>query len=402
MPMSDVDALLAKFERGEFLRPAADSPNIVDLVRALAQLAGGRGIEATPGARQVAEMIGACDHLVFVLADGLGMNLLETLPAATFLASHLAAELRTVFPSATAVALTSIATGEWPGRHGVTGWWTHLPAIGSAAALLPFVARNRSRSLAQHGVTAREAFAAPPLLERLAGDTLALFPAGIVDSVSSAYFSGGRPRRGYRTLTEAIDTIVARVGAAVEPTYTYLYWPRVDTEAHRHGLGHPRVRGALLELDRQLERLAEELDGRARLVMSADHGFLDTPAEARHPIRPTAEIMAWLRFPPSGDARVLHLHSDDGAEESLRHSFKSRYGERFLLLSLEEAERLKLFGPDSIAAEVRGRLGDLIAISRGADVIEYVRSGGPGRFVSAASHHSGLTRDEMRIPLVVA
>ncbi len=400
--MTDAERLLGRFERGEFLRPSADVPNIVDLGRAVAWLAGAEGVDRSAVSREFADLIGPSDHLVFVLADGLGMSLLETLPEGAFLSAHLARELRTIFPSTTAVALTSLATGEWPSQHGVTGWWTHLPEIGGAAALLPFVARNAGRSLTHLGITAASAFRLPSVLGRLPRDTLALFPANTVDSISSTYFSGGRDRRGYRSLADAADTIVARVAAALQPTYTYLYVPRLDVETHRHGTMHPHIRAALLDLDRHMQRMVRDLDGRARLVLTSDHGFLDTPPEARHPIRPSAELMGCLRYPPSGDARVVYFHIDAGAGERFQQGFKDRYGERFFLISLDEAVRLNLFGPGPVSAETRDRVGDFIAISGGVDVIDYVRAGGTGRVISANSHHSGLTPAEMRVPLVLA
>jgi len=400
--MTDAERLLGRFERGEFLRPSADVPNIVDLGRAVAWLAGAEGVDRSAVSREFADLIGPSDHLVFVLADGLGMSLLETLPEGAFLSAHLARELRTIFPSTTAVALTSLATGEWPSQHGVTGWWTHLPEIGGAAALLPFVARNAGRSLTHLGITAASAFRLPSVLGRLPRDTLALFPANMVDSISSTYFSGGRARRGYRTLADAVDVVLARVGAVDPPTYTYLYIPRLDIETHRHGLTHVHVRTALLDLDRQMQRMAAGLDGRARIVLTSDHGFLDTPPEARHPVRPSAELMACLRYPPSGDARVLYFHVDDGVGDRLGQSFKGRYGERFFLISFEEAVRMRLFGPGRISAETSSRVGDFIAISGGVDVIDYVRASGTGRVISSNSHHSGLTPAEMRVPLVLA
>ena len=77
------------------------------------------------------------------------------------------------------------------------------------------------------------------------------------------------------------------------------------------------------------------------------------------------------------------------------------YGERFFIISIEEAECLELFGPGPLSARARERLGDLIVISSGADVIEYVPSGSIDRLLSITAHHSGLTPAEMRVPLVV-
>ena len=161
-----------------------------------------------------------------ILADGLGMTLAEALPAGDFLPAHLVAELRTVFPSSTATALTALATGEWPNRHGVTGQWTHLPAIRTAAALLPFAARNGGRSLAERGVTIDQAFPVSPLIQRMRFEPLALYPESIATSRSSAYFSGGRHHGGYRRLADAIDLTLRRIESADGPTYTYIYTDR--------------------------------------------------------------------------------------------------------------------------------------------------------------------------------
>jgi hypothetical protein len=400
--MSDVETLLTKFERGELLRPTPDRLNIVDLSRALACLAGVEGVPCTPGAAELAARIGPAEHLIFVLADGLGMTLLEALPRSTFLAAHLATELRTIFPSTTATVLTALATGAWPNSHAVTGQWTHLPEIGGAGALLPFVARAGGRSLAQQGVTVEGAFPLPPILRDARRDLLALLPQWVANTRSSAYFSGGHPRRPYRSLTEAIDLLIARVEAADGPTYTYLYALSIDLEAHRHGLDHPNVRAAVYELDRELERLTRRLGGRACLVLTADHGLLDTPPLAKHWLRPAPDLFASLRCPPSGDTRVMYLHARPGAQDGLRRRFRGQYGDRFCLLTVEEAEALGLFGPGPLSPVARERLGDLILVSAGADVLEYVPNGSIDRVLAVSAHHSGLTPSEMRVPLVIA
>src|SRR5438093_8296249 len=194
--MSDVEKLLAKFERGELLRPDAELPNVVDLARALAGLAGAKNAEPSAGAVRLASLIGESDHHVFVLADGLGLNLLGDLSEGAFLSTHVVAELRSVFPTTTASVLTTLATGAWPGQHGVTGQWAHLSEIQGAAAVLPFAARSGGRSLSQLGVTVEQVFPLPPLMSGMTRNVLALFPARLVTSVTSSYFSGSRPRLG--------------------------------------------------------------------------------------------------------------------------------------------------------------------------------------------------------------
>jgi hypothetical protein len=399
--MSDVERLLAAFSDGELLRPSAEVPNLIDLSRALVCLAEGEGVETSAGSAALVSTIGSSDHLVFVLVDGLGINLLERLPANAFLPKHLVAELRTVFPSTTAVAVTSLATGQWPNKHAVTGWWTHLPEIGASATILQFVKRSDQKTLDRHGVSVEQAFPAPSVMSKVGRDAVALFPGRIGSSVYSTYFCGGKPRRSYRNLQEAVDMAIKRVQSAEQPTYTYIYTSRIDDEAHRCGLARPEVQAALSDMDRELERLACGIGNRGRLVVSADHGFLDAGKSERHQIRWSDQFMTYLRFPPSGDARVMYLHTREGAEAPVRQYFRKRFGERFLLLAVDEVEELGLLGPGPISVETRRRVGDLLLISRGRDVIEYRPPGNTGRIMSEASQHSGLTPEEMRVPLVV-
>jgi predicted AlkP superfamily pyrophosphatase or phosphodiesterase len=399
--MSDVQNLLAAFSTGSAIRPTDQVLNLVDLSRAVASVAGVEVIEPTTGSAAIADMIGPAEHVIFVLVDGLGLNLLEKLPANSFLRRHLATELRTVFPSTTSVALTTIATCRWPAKHAVTGWWTHLPEIQSAAAILQFVKRSDRRSLSYHGVPVDQVFARPSVWSGLSRDSLVLLPERIASSVYSVYFSGGQPRRGYRSFREATDFTVDRIKGATHPTYTYLYNSRIDEEAHRCGIDRQEVQAAIADTDWQLEQLAAGLGGRGRLVVSADHGFLDADRSKRHQVRMSDPLLEYLRYPPSGDARVMYLHLKEGAEDAVRQYFRRRFGGLFWLITVDEAEAIGLFGPGCIAAPGRQRFGDVIAISRGRDVIEYRPPGNSGRIMEEAAQHSGLTPEEMRIPLII-
>ena len=138
--MSGIAYLVEAFAEGNLLRPRPEVRNLVDLSRAVAHLCGVNNLELSENARGIAESIGDADHIALVLVDGMGMNVLESLPADSFLRRRLWEQMQTVFPSTTAVALTSLATGEWPQDHAVTGWWTHLPALGSAATILNYTA----------------------------------------------------------------------------------------------------------------------------------------------------------------------------------------------------------------------------------------------------------------------
>lgn len=399
--MSDVERLLSAFRTGALLRPAADSLNCIDLARAVARLSGVQDLSAGPGADEISSLIGDPDHLVLVVVDGLGVNLVELLPAASFLRQHIAAELLAAFPSTTAVVLTSYATGLWPNQHAVTSWWTHLPEINEPATILSFIRRRDSRPLAQLGVTPEQAFPAPSLLAKFRRDTLVVQPKDIVDSAYSRYWASGATRRGFRKrrFDEATRIAIGHVREAGKSSFTYLYTDQVDKAAHEFGADSSAVVTQLERLDLSIERLADGVPANCRVVVTADHGHLDVPEERVHFVPPRGELCELLRAPPAGDVRLMFFHLRSGVSERFQEIFRRRYGHRFVLLSPDEVERLELFGPGKISPITRRRMGDFMAISLGADAIHYGAEADGFPFRSA---HSGLSPEEMRIPLVVA
>jgi len=391
------------FAAGELVRPDPDEPNAVDLARALARLGGVPArADDGPGVGALAAAIGPADHVVFTLVDGLGLATLERLPPGCFLRRRLARELRSVFPSATAAAVTSLATGEWPGRHAVPGWWTHLPEHGVTAVSLPFVERFDGRPLGELGITT-DVYPCRPLLSDYRRDVCSFQPAPIADSTFSRYFRGRTPSAGYEELGGAVDAVLERVRAAAGPTYTYLYTSAVDEASHRCGPAADEVSAEALAIDAELGRLAEGLAGRGgRLVVSADHGLVEVGDAGKHVLKHDDPLVSLLEVPPSCEPRVPVFHVRDGRHDRFQREFTERFGEAFALLTTAEVESLGLFCPPPLGEAARARLGDFCAIARGASVLNYRAGERPSSTELMRGYHGGLLPDEVRIPLVLS
>jgi hypothetical protein len=393
--MSDAGRLLGWFADGSLVRPDASVPGTVHLSHALAMLAGADGIEMEPPAARIANAIGEAEHYVFVLVDGLGMNLIDALPEESFLRRHVAMELQSVFPSSTAPALTALFTGCWPAEHAVTGWFMYLPDAGITSTILPFIERFSERPLGELGITSESAYRAPSLLPRLRG-AASWVPAPIAGSVTSRYFTGGTPTSGYERLGDACDAIASRVAGSAPPTYTYLYISSVDKTQHEDGPDSEQAQAALAEVDRALAALGDGLGGRARLVVSADHGQIGVAEAAQSPMHADDPLLHWLLVPPTGDFRAPLFHAKAGAGASFAAAFRERFGASWALLTIDEADELRLLGPQPLATETRRRLGDFIALGPGADAIRYAPD------EPMLGYHGGLRREETRIPLILA
>ncbi len=396
--MSDVERLLGWFKDGSLLRPSADTPTTVHLSRAMASLSGAP-IELDETSASLAQAIGPAEHYVFILADGLGMNLIESMPETSYLRSHTAKEISSVFPSATAPAITSLATGVWPGEHGVLGWFLYLQEREIQAIALPFVERFTGRPLDELGVQERDIVAGSPLLQDYGRAAMMLMPNAIQDSAYTNRISGGVNIHGYEELDGAIETLMQRIDTASGPTYTYCYYSHVDSQSHVYGPGSDAVRTEVEILNQAVRRLSRALGRDARIVLTADHGLYDVADHQKVVLDPSDDLMALLSAPPAGEPRVPVFHVLAGRAAEFADRFRERYGEHFALLAVDEVDELGLLGPAPLSARARLRFGDFMAISGAGEALVYQPDQG---IFDMLGYHGGLSAEEMRIPLMLA
>lgn len=383
-----------------WLAPDAGRPSSVHLSQALAA-AMGVDLQVEPAARTLADDLPTGRHLVFLLADGLGCAILERLGEDSFLRCSLRRELRAVFPSATASALTSLATGAWPKDHGVTGWWTHLPEHGITATALPFVERFEDRPLGELGI-GLDVFPVPALLPRYARRTLAVQPQAIAHSSYSRYFLGDTPALGYTGLEAGVEAVLAHVRESTQPSFTYFYVPDVDHAGHAHGPRSPEVLERARAIDAAARRLRDGLGPQGHLVLSADHGQIEVPPERKHVLTARDPLLDFLAVPPYGEPRAPQFSVRPGSEAAFRRAFEARFGEEWALLSVDEVEALGLLGPGRLGATTRARLGSFLALAAAEDVLLFRPGPDPEGVEGLRGYHGGLLPAEMRIPLVVA
>lgn len=402
--MSDLQRLIDGFDAGELVRPYAGSMSLVDVVRAAAAACGVHDIPLNDTSRAVADELRGAEHLVFVLADGLGIPFVEALPRGSWFREHLRRTIQGIYPSTTPVALTTIATGDYPAGHAITGWWTHLPSLCAPVTVFHNSRATDDASLDDLGVDYRELCPHEPLLPRMRRDVALVMPANIVDTAFTRYMAGGTACIAYGRHTEATRTIADRIARASGPTFTYWYTPYPDTLAHEHGTADERVRRSVEDLDAAVGYLASTLRERriaARILVTADHGHLDIGGAGHLEVTANDPLLAFLACPPSGDVRTQFWHARTGMQRDFERAFRERFGAWFLLLTAAEADRAGLFGPDPLSAAARARIGDFVSIALGPEVLRYTGGSGRDRYFAQRSHHSGLSAAEMHVPLIL-
>ena len=402
MTSVDVERVERWFRDGELLHPCEGDapPSTVDLSRAIASIGGVPISDSDERAGELAERIGRDRPLLFVLVDGLGCVFDELAKPGGLLAGAEGIQLRSVFPSTTAAALTTLATGAWPSQHGVPAWYTHFHRHDLTATILPFVERDSERKLQEFGIRPSEAFTYPSRMAAIGDRFRTYHPRAISNSEFTSYQRGSAPTDPYDHLRDATATVVSRIVEQDERGIHYLYLPMVDSASHRDGPQASATLRALEAVDQALEVIAEQLDGRARIAISADHGGLQVTATEKSLFLPDDPMLDHLHTPPHGEPRVPMFCVQRGHEDAFEGEFRERWGRHWALITRAEAEELQLFGPEPMTPLAAERIGSHLALSATRNVIVY---GEAGNRVSALNgYHAGLRPEEMEIPLLLA
>ncbi len=367
--------------------PAYGGGSIADLLPAvLARL----GVPGTPSALQLDTTSQVC----VLLIDGLGWNALQAHPAAApFLTSLLAVPgsrmLTSVFPTTTPIALTSLGTGLPPGEHGITGLYVRI-APGRVINTLAIPAETDLRALQPRPTVFERAVAAGLTVARVGPR------AFDGDGLTQAGLRGG-DYAAAESLGERIAETVAAVGRSTT-SLTYVYVGDLDATGHRRGCESEAWRQELAHIDRFAQQLAQALPAGATLLVTSDHGMVDVPLENRWDVARTPALDTGVEA-VAGDMRGVHVHARDGASQDVQAAWQTTLGDSFWVLSREEAIESGIFGP-VVSAEVRPRIGDVVAAARGASAVIDSRLL-PQTMQMLVGLHGSVTDDELLVPLLV-
>ncbi|WAJ46908.1 alkaline phosphatase family protein [Mycobacterium sp. Aquia_216] len=368
--------------------------SLCDVLPAAAALLGVSGaVDRLAVTESVAEQV---DRVAVVLVDGLGWHLLPQLASsAPLLASVLAGgvgrmtRLACTFPSTTPSSLASLGTGTQPGEHGILGFTLNVP--GTDRVLTHIYWRDDDppyaewqpvptwfQRLRQSGVAAR---AVLPAL---------FLGSGLTDAAyRGADFRPSNPTDDYAQ--QVIDELRA------EPGLVYGYTADLDTAAHLFGIGSPHWHQAAARVDALLTRLLDALPAHAALLVTADHGGLNVPPQARVDLDTDTRLGAGIRV-VAGEPRVRYLHTEPGAAADVQATWSGVLEGRADVYGREQAVATGMFGP--VDPRHLARIGDVVVICTG-DTAVLATKREPPEAARLIGFHGAATAAEMAIPLIV-
>ncbi|WP_123533818.1 alkaline phosphatase family protein [Halosimplex salinum] len=349
------------------------------------------------------------DRVVLVFLDGYGWEHWKRDHADVPLLSAFSERgtvtpLTSIYPSETAAATTTFHTGRTPVEHGVLGWDQYVQEIDAPLQVLPFATRN--------GDPADEAY--PEYDRESLYEGSSIYERAAADGVESRHFhpfdahnpSAGATERTYDTVADLGVDLRQELETEDGADYLFAYLPQIDEIAHAVGTGDERYRARLQMVTECLRReVVEGVDPavaeRTLVLLTADHGIVDTVPDENVDLRGDDELWDALRrdgdgdpIPPVGSPRNCHLFLRDGTVDRVRERIESRYPCR--TFTREEAIERGLFGDAEPSDLFRRRCGDLIVVHRDRGMWYSEDE------LSLVGMHGGLTREEMLVPFAAA
>jgi hypothetical protein len=370
----------------EFTAPAYQDRSLGDVIPAVSAAL---GVDAGFGPSSLA-LPDASSYVIF-LVDGLGYELLRDHPEeAPYLHSLLdGAPPATVgVPSTTATSLTSLGTGLTPGTHGVVGFTSRIPGTDQLLNALKWSSKVDAREWQPHE-TAFGRLAAAGVR------TTVVNKREFADSGLTVAGQRGAEFVGADRVGERLAAVLS--ASAGSPSVTYMYDGDLDWTGHRYGVDSVQWQQQLVMIDAAAEHLREELPAETRIVVTADHGMVDSSREDRMDVDDVPELMDGVVL-LGGEARFRHVYCRAGAEDDVAATWRGVLRGRGDVLLREDALARGWFG--ELAPHVRPRLGDVMVACRDRFAIERL-SVFPYE-TRLVGLHGSLTSAEMLIPMLVA
>lgn len=321
-------------------------------------------------------------HVVVILLDGLGLNILEKhLTYRDFLRRHLLSEYSSIFPPTTTASTTTFLSGKSPIEHGWLGWDVHFEQEDKTVTCFFNTIQGTNEKAADYNIPYKY-LPYENIFEKInnasIGKAYGVFP------FSTYGFEG------HSDIDNWVETIRKHCHKN-EKNFTYAYWENPDNLLHKEGTKSNDVGKIVRELNAKMTYLCQTCPETVFFI-TADHGHTDIRNVFLQEEYP--EIAKMLIRKPSIEPRAISFYVKPEFKEKFADEFKLHFGKDYLLLEKDEVRQMELFGPGRQNENLTG-IGDYIAVAYSEKTILWNKDEKQFK-----SHHAGLTKNEMKIPLI--
>lgn len=337
-------------------------------------------------------------RLVLIYLDALSWDLFSE---ANVRLSGKVMKATTVFPSTTAAALSTLMTAQAPGEHGLVGYTVFNKRLGGVINGIKYSYMGESGSGTIDYVSLESAFPVRPWLKETSAKVLALMSGGAASGELTKTYLNSRPEDGLTKIkahSSSFEMLAALREALEGDPYDMIYVYHDNPDHIGHGYGfNSEHRDLILEEVRvvlnHINKLAEKYRDKYTFLLLSDHG--QVTVDKVYLFNNDEELLNKLEVPPYGDSRAVWFRT----RENVRDLLRDRYS--LEVMSKQEVVENGILGrvSDFVANNV---LGDYLGVAKSPTAkYHYTYRGEDDPALRLRGNHSGMTPEEMYIPIVV-
>lgn len=369
---------------------------VVDLVRTIYNKCGGTSFQYNDKMRELGKYIKGKKHILFILSDGMGSNIINKLSNESILKKNKIRDIQTVNPSTTGCAIPSILTGQYPEKHGILGWLSYYREKSIEYFPVLFQERRTGKNLSSFGIKESDIYKYKSILNYINREVYALFPNYIKDSEFSKFALNTDNRLGYSTMSEAFEIFKTKIAKSVGTTFTYMYLPDVDSNSHRFGVYSEEVKKVINSIELELEHINTEEN--IEIIITADHGQINVNEKGLK-----IDLKKYNNFfyaLPGIDSGTATYYIKENKREKFEKAFSQDFRDKMFLFKTEELILNKVFGPNELSNYMKSNLGEYISICKQG--IYLINCENEDEVLNnLKGTHSGFSKDEIMVPLII-
>ncbi len=354
------------------------------------------------------------NNVVLFLIDGYGWKFFEKGQSKfpflkRFINRGVVSKLTAQFPSTTAAEITTMNTDLPVYKSGIYEWNYYEPQVDDI--IQPFLyKKTRDENLNSLKIEPSKIFPNGNIYKKLKSFEIKSTVINFKDYTNTTYnkfITEGAENFGYTSLPVGLNFLTQKLIDSKDKNYLYFYTDNIDHSMHEFGSDSNEKKIQTELLFGLLEDFIKNIENKVEntlILVTADHGHINVNTEKMFYLnREFPRILKWIKknkkddlLAPAGSIRDLFLHIKEENLDQAKFFLSEKLKEVALVFKTQELIDSGFFGKN-ISENFLKRIGNLLILPKENRTIWWE---GKEFEITVKSHHGGLSKDEMEIPLL--
>lgn len=318
----------------------------------------------------------------------------------SFLQKHLKSSISSNFPSSTTASIPTFLTGLTPYEHGLVWRNIYFRKLGSIIHPLPSIDKLSKNNVNKYQDNYEALYQSIPLFEQMPKtQNFIINPAAYQASSFNQHFNSGASCLWYQSFEDLSFYVQQASYSGDHKKYIYAYRPYFDEIAHHTGINSQDSKQHFDYLDQEISKLWARLNQDTLLIITSDHGMIDSNKERFIPLYEDKIFLDWLLIPPTWEKRFVYCHIDPEKSSSWLHHMQTKYTNSIDIFASKELLEKNFFWIGSMHEDLPYRVGNFTLIAKSNYILEtdiYKQS--KKRHIG---EHGWLSSQETKCPLIL-